>query len=55
MSKIYPLDELTKRLKNSELLNIYDKFLFLQVGKFKGPKDIKKFMSDVNKIAYEKI
>lgn len=54
MSKIYPLEELIKRLKNISLLNIDNQFIFLQLGKYKGPKNKKKFISDINQIAVEK-
>lgn len=54
MSKIFPLEEIIRRIKNKSLLDINGKYLFLQVGKYLGPKEIKKFVTDVNKIAKDK-
>lgn len=36
---------------NINISNFKDKYIFLQIGKYKGPKNIEKFVSDVKKIA----
>jgi polysaccharide pyruvyl transferase WcaK-like protein len=54
MSKVYPYHQLQYKLKNKTLLDLNDDYLFLQVGRFKGPKDINKFIYDINYIAKKK-
>lgn len=53
MSRVFTKEELKVHASRNDLIGMEDDYLFLQAGITKGPKDLKKFSNDINKLSKE--
>jgi polysaccharide pyruvyl transferase WcaK-like protein len=53
MSKVFPIGKLKKMVGGKMEEQVEGKYIFLQLARYKGPKDIEKFARDIARIAEE--